>query len=144
MGKLKFGLLFLCAVSTAWLIADVRTAVLARNGVPPDLHSVARWTFSIVNLFALAGGAYGIHRRWPSVWKLGWAVIAFCSLAALRSVLSARLRVPQRDHPLIFCAAAITGDLLVTTYGSWWWMRRKAYFVQSLQSKRSFWAWEDE
>jgi hypothetical protein len=144
MNKLKFGLLFLCAVSIALLVASVHAAILARNNVPLDLHAAVRWTFSIVNALALAGAAYGIHRRWPVIWRLGWVAIAFSSLGFLRSVLSASVRIPQKEHPLVFVLSAAVGDVLVTFYWSWRWARSKDYFIPGCQASSSFWSWDED
>jgi hypothetical protein len=84
--------------------------------------------FSFASAFVCAAGFYGIQKRAPITWVLGWAVIAACFSAFLFLALPAAIKVPKADHPWIATAGVLLGTAAVALYWSFWWKRQKPYF----------------
>ena len=82
---------------------------------------------ALVSLAFFASAFYGIHRRVPLTWKLGWGVIVGGYLWFIVSVLSTTLKMPQPDRWIASCSIVI-GTLLVVLYWGYWWWRQKQYF----------------
>jgi hypothetical protein len=74
-------------------------------------------------LYAIA--AYGVHRRIPFVWKLGWAVLIVSFLEFTIGGVSYVLRQPGGR---IGAAGIIVGGVLVAVYWGRWWNRQRDYF----------------
>jgi hypothetical protein len=102
------------------------------------LHSVP---VALANATVSAAAFYGIHRRVPITWKLGWGVIVFFILEFIIRALSSTMGMPQVDHPWIARAAILIGGALVGLYGSFWWKRQESYF--SVHSRDPQKPWEN-
>ena len=83
------------------------------------------YAFSQAVLWAAA--AYGIHKKIPITWKLGWVVLVTSSLEATVSALSYSLRLPFPDY-WIASSAIVIGFCAVTVYWGFWWKRQRNYF----------------
>ena len=70
---------------------------------------------------------YGIHKRVPVTWKLGFAWIAFGSLAFLSRSLSL-VGLPGNLDRRIFVPFVVVSTIIVTVYWGRWWYRQKGYF----------------
>ena len=84
------------------------------------------YSFLVAVLFGFA--AYGIHRRKPITWKLGWVLIVVTSLEALLSALSHSLKLPPPDY-WIASSAIVIGNGLAVVFVGFWWKRQKSYFI---------------
>jgi hypothetical protein len=93
-------------------------------------HGVFGTTVSILDAVFWACAFYGIHKRAPIAWNLGWAVIVVGLLEFLIFGLSSTMRLPQADNPWIASAAVVVVGGAVATYWSIWWKRQKGYFVR--------------
>jgi hypothetical protein len=113
--------------------AIVHGVILTRSA-PLDSHSSIGLMRALVIACVYAAAAYGIHRRMPIVWNIGWAAIAFLFLYVLWTALPLSLRIPPKDHPFIFCVAVLIADAVVALGWGWWWWRNRPYFFRHSQS----------
>src|SRR5580704_2222755 len=81
--------------------------------------------WSVFNALLFASAAYGIDRRIPVVWKLGWAVLTVFFLEFAIGGVSSVLRQPGG---WIGAAGILVGGVLVAVYWGRWWNRQKDYF----------------
>jgi hypothetical protein len=84
------------------------------------------YSFLIAVLFGFA--AYGIHKRKPMTWKLGWILIVATSLEALFSALSHSLKLPTLDC-WIASSVIVIGNGLAVMFVGFLWKRQKPYFI---------------
>jgi hypothetical protein len=110
---LKLFCVFACAMSVIEIFAarDRFDAILGGVGI-------------IVWPIAL----YGIHKRLPVAWKLGFAWIGFGSCAFASRALSMMPRT--LDHPAVV-AFVVISTIIVAIYWGYWWYRQKSYFSPS-------------
>lgn len=80
---------------------------------------------SLFSSLLYATAAYGIHRRMPVVWKLGWAVLLVTFLEFTIGGVSSVLRQPGG---WIGAAGILVGGVLVAVYWGRWWNRQRGYF----------------
>jgi hypothetical protein len=73
----------------------------------------------------LALAFYGIYRRYPSIWKLGF--VALCLSAADFIFNAWQMLLPQPEG-WVGAAAATVFVPLVALYWGRWWQRQKSYF----------------
>jgi hypothetical protein len=83
----------------------------------------------VINFLIFAGTYYGIQKRAPFMWKMGWIVIVCGFLDFLILTLSAIVKLPESTHPLIASAAVLIGSATVAVYFSHWWWQQKSYFA---------------
>jgi hypothetical protein len=96
----------------------------------PARSTTVRDTVFLVNTMICAAGFYGIHKREPLAWTLGWLGlglffsewIVFCMVSALKA------RVP--DVRYIFLLLVVIGFRVATYWGYGWWCQ-KVYFTKS-------------
>ncbi|HEY6388449.1 MAG TPA: hypothetical protein VIX91_22445 [Candidatus Acidoferrum sp.] len=81
--------------------------------------------WSVFNALLYAGAAYGIHRRAPVVWKLGWAILIISFLEFTIRGLSLSLSLP---NGWVASVGILIGGIVVTVYWGVWWGREKDYF----------------
>lgn len=81
--------------------------------------------WSVFSSLLYASTAYGIHRRIPVVWKLGWAVLIVSFLEFTIGGVSSVLRQPGG---WIGAAGILVGGVLVAVYWGRWWNRQRDYF----------------
>jgi hypothetical protein len=72
-----------------------------------------------------ASMAYGIQRRVPVVWKLGWAVLIVSSLQFMIQGIATALFLPDGWAA---CIGIVVGGIAVTVYWGAWWKRQRSYF----------------
>ena len=85
---------------------------------------------SIIDTAVLGFAFYGIHRRVPLMWKLGFAIIVglgaqflIQSLIIWSSILGSATNARTQSGFLTLATLA------VTTYWLFWWKRQKPYFI---------------
>jgi hypothetical protein len=137
MRNLKIICIFFCLLSVTSAITHIhafRWSLHAAPGAPVTTATVVTKrsgfgaTFlSLVGALFYAVAAYGIHRRAPIAWKLGWGVLGIASLSFLIQTLSFSLKLPQPDL-WIASLAILVGDTAITVYWGFWWKRQKSYF----------------
>jgi hypothetical protein len=93
-------------------------------------HSGFGRLYSLLAAGVFAIAFYGIHRRFPIAWKIGWGVLIASFLDFLVSALSFSLRLPLPDR-LIASSAIIVGGCAVAIYWGFWWNRQKSYFTST-------------
>lgn len=81
--------------------------------------------WSVFSSLLYASAAYGIHRRIPVVWKLGWAVLIVSFLEFTIDGVSSVLRQPGG---WIGAAGILVGGVLLAVYWGRWWNRQRGYF----------------
>ncbi len=114
MRILKFMCLVFCVLSVLFIIAG-RVPI---RDVPIEL------AYASLN----AAAFYGIQKRAPIVWKVGWIVLAFGLLDFFIEALSFTRRMPEASHPWVFRTFILVSGTLVGLYWSFWWRRQKSYF----------------
>jgi len=72
-----------------------------------------------------AGAAYGIHRRVPVLWKLGWAVLLISSVEFTVGRIASPLTLPDG---WVACVGILLAGIAITLYWGAWWNRQKDYF----------------
>jgi hypothetical protein len=102
-------------------VMSVAEVVAARD------HFDIAWGVIGITVWSLA--FYGIHRRVPATWKLGfiWLVIGACAFVS-RSLSSAAMPIPRNVDHRIFPAFVVVGTIVVTIYWACWWYKQKSYF----------------
>jgi hypothetical protein len=138
MRMLKWICILFCLLSLVGAFSDIHGVYWSYRGVPgsPAARSTLVVTkengfgaalASIFGALFFAGAAYGIQRRAPIVWKLGWGVLGINFLAFVIRGLSIVTKSPQPER-WIFSAAILLGAAGVTAYWGVWWKRQKPYF----------------
>jgi hypothetical protein len=82
---------------------------------------------AFIQAVLFAAATYGIHKKAPVTWKLGWVVFAVLFLNVLASALSSSLKLPPPDR-WIASFAIVIGFGAVAAYWGFWWKRQKNYF----------------
>jgi hypothetical protein len=88
-------------------------------------NSFIAYSFLAALLYAAA--FYGIQKRKPLTWKLGWVVIIASFLRFITSVLLHSLKLPQPDCWIVSTAGVLIGSAVAIFWGVWW-KRQKSYF----------------
>ena len=83
------------------------------------LYAVAAAVF-----FAVA--FYGVYRRFPIVWKLGWI---FLVAGTADFIVEAWLGLIHRPYGWVGALAATLGGLAMLAYWGIWWQRHREYFA---------------
>jgi hypothetical protein len=86
-------------------------------------------------LYALAAAAffalafYGVYRRSPITWKLGWL---FLLAGAADLIFEAWLGLIHQPYGWMGALAAAAGVIGVTIYWGIWWQRHRDYFARDV------------
>ena len=129
MRLLKAVCILFCLLSVASSVTGIRTVrwstaagltITKQSGIGIAVSSLV-----VALVYAIA--AYGIHRRAPIVWNLGWVALVICFLSFSISALSSSLRLPRPDCWIASTAIVVVGAA-VTAYWGAWWKRQKGYF----------------
>jgi hypothetical protein len=124
-----FCLLFLAGALTGTHAIHWSTSgglnVWKEAGVGPVL-----WSVSLALLYAYA--AYGIHRKLPAVWKLGWVVFVF---SALEFMIRATSSAVTQAGGWVACIGIIVGGIGIAFYWGVWWNRQRNYFCATADKK---------
>ncbi len=129
MNKLKIMCLVFCVLPLASMLphGHIVTPAPLASGVAAHGPLHALW-FGI-NFIFFAGAYYGIQKRAPVMWRVGWGLIVFGVSEFLILALSATVKFPATDHPWIASFAVVVGATVVASYWGFWWMRQKSYFT---------------
>ena len=89
---------------------------------------------STIDALVFGGALYGIHKRAPLMWRLGFAGIVFLSAMFLLQSLFVMRSVPTKASYAQIQAGFITiATVVVTAYWLLWWKRQKLYFINGSQ-----------
>jgi hypothetical protein len=86
---------------------------------------VGALVWSVLNALLYASAAYGIHRRLPVVWKLGWVVLIVSCLEFMIRGITSALTLPGGWAA---CIGIVVGGIFVTAYWGARWNRQRDYF----------------
>jgi len=118
-----------CILFCLWSVVSIFTGSIFTFSSPSgqiEMRHYGSGTFySVANALMFALAYYGIHRRAPIVWKLGWGFLAILYLEFLIQALSSSVKQPQG---WIASIAIAIGSLLVALYWGFWWKRQRSFF----------------
>jgi hypothetical protein len=127
MRNLKMVCVLFCILSLASALSGIRANRLSTSGGLEITKQMGigftLWT--VFNAMLYGSAAYGIHRRIPLVWNLGWAVLIFSPLEFMIRALSSVLSLAGGWAP---CIVIVVGTIAVTIYWGRWWNRQRDYF----------------
>lgn len=93
--------------------------------------------WSALSAVIFVGAFYGIHKRAPVMWKLGFLGIAVSFASFLiRSLLLVRSFSTTATNTRIESGFLVLATVAVAMYWSFWWNRRRSYFNGSLDKSR--------
>lgn len=120
--------IFFCLLSVVSALTGIRTFHWSTSDGPhiTRQNGLGNTLWSIFSALLYASAAYGVHRRAPVVWKLGWAVLIMTFLEFTIGGVSSVLRQPGG---WIGAAGILIGGVLVAVYWGTWWKRQRDYFV---------------
>ena len=84
---------------------------------------------SIVDTAVFGCAIYGIHRRAPLMWKLGFAIIVGLGAQFLIQSLIIWSSIGRATNARIESGFLTIATLAVTAYWLFWWKRQRAYFI---------------
>ena len=115
-----------------WSIASVILVLWEIYSRHEHTDAMSHVAFKLVSsVFAAAfcwAAVYGIQKRAPIAWKLGWGVIATGLLGFLVRALRATSNIPRNEHPEVAAASVIVLGVVVAAYWGYWWNAQKHYF----------------
>ena len=114
-------------LSIASAITGIQSVVCdSRTGtVITYWHSYGRWlTLGYAAVLALA--SYGVYRRRPVVWKLGFVVLY---LSAADFVFQVWWSLWRQPYGWVGATAATVFAPLITLYWTTWWRKQRPYFL---------------
>lgn len=91
-------------------------------------------SLSIIDAAMFGGAFYGIQKRMPLMWKLGFAGIALQGARFLVQSRAVLRSVPMRPTGAHIQLGFLTvGAVVVTGYWLLWWKRQKPYFINGCE-----------
>jgi hypothetical protein len=130
---------FLCLLSVLSAVTGIQSISVADRVVIAKHGGFGRiYSLFVAGVFAAA--VYGIRRRAPIVWKLGWVLLAASFVSFVVSALPGALRQPPPGCWIV-AAFILIGGLVVTVYWGWWWKRQRDYFRPEDEADRSSAEW---
>jgi hypothetical protein len=135
MRILKIVCLLFCMLSIVSVIQGIRVIHSPAVGADSMNHGILGTILSVVDAVFWAVAFYGIHKKAPIAWKLGWVVIVVGLVQFLILALSSAMRLPKTADPWVASLAIIAGGCAVALYWSFWWKQQKSYFLPPQQRK---------
>lgn len=129
MRFLKVFCVLVCLFSVARFVAIIHGVFSPEAGLIVARPGIWAAIWSLVVALAAALEFYGIHKRAPFAWNLGWGILAATFSEFLARAGSAVLGVPEADYPWVAFAGVMVGGSLVALYWGLWWKRQKGYFT---------------
>jgi len=129
MRFLKVFCVLVCLFSVARFVAIIHGVFSPEAGLIVARPGIWAAIWSLVVALAAALEFYGIHKRAPFAWNLGWGILAATFSEFLARAGSAAFKVPEADYPWFAFACVMVGGSLVALYWGFWWKRQKAYFT---------------
>ena len=85
-----------------------------------------RW-FALVYAAFFAVAFYGVYRRFPLAWKVGWVVLVASTAAFIVQVWLTEVQPPDTGY--VVRGLATLGGIAVGIYWGFWWYNQKRYFI---------------
>jgi hypothetical protein len=130
MGVLKAVCILFCVLPLALIGESFFPSQLSHAGIvlTRGVNSPTRIAIDLIESLFWASAFYGIKRKAPIVWKLGWGVLAAGFLEFVIAALSSTRKLPPYDSPLIASISVMVVGCAVLSYWAIWWKRQKSYF----------------
>ncbi len=116
----------------AFLFFGLRSVIQIITGhdiLPPFVAVHGELLYAIINSVFCAVAFYGIHKRVPITWHLGWPVIVAAFVIFLYSALSAVRKIPESEDPWVAAVAIVIIGAGVAFGLGFMWYRQKDYFA---------------
>ena len=95
----------------------------------PMLRAIARRPIPDANAVAFGVAFYGVYRRHPITWRLGWVVFCLSCAQGVLTVWSSTRSQP--DAGVIFVLSAFAGLAVALFWGNWWRRQRLYFFSEN-------------
>ena len=127
MSLLKAVFILLCVLGVLSGITGIASIQMSSTQTLVTRHDLWGRIFAIVLAAFFAGAWYGLHRRFITVWRIGWAFIILFFADFLYSSLSWSLTLTGFERWLLSTVFVVTG----LGFGVWavvWWKQKRCYF----------------
>jgi hypothetical protein len=127
MSLLKALLILLCVMGLLSGITGIASIQMSSTETLVTRHDLWGRIFSIAFAAFFAGAWYGLHRRFITVWRIGWAFILFFFADFLYSSLSWSFTLTGSERWLLSTGFVVVG----LGFGVWavvWWKQKRSYF----------------
>jgi hypothetical protein len=125
---LKFALILFCVLGVASAITGIESAHSDPSGTVITRHTGFGRLFALAIAGVFAVAWFGVHRRLPIAWKLGWVVLAVSVFAFLFETLSFAATLNGTER-FVLSAGVVLGAFAVAAYWGIWWRRHREYFM---------------
>jgi len=98
----------------------------SRTGTVISYHHGYGRLYAVAAAVFFAVAFYGVYRRFPIVWKLGWI---FLVAGTADFIVEAWLGLIHRPYGWVGALAATLGGLAMLAYWGIWWQRHREYFT---------------
>ena len=117
----------ICLVLTVIYLAAVGIGPLPQSTIHDP---VAFRLVCFTSALAFAGLYYGIAKRLPAVWKLGWIAVIGIPIIVIFGALSSTTSLPSPDNWIASLLIVFSGAAILSVWAIWW-KRQRAYFNPS-------------
>ena len=105
----------------------------SRTGSVITHHQGYGRMYAVASAVFCAVAFYGIYRRYPLAWKLGWVALGAGAASFLIEALPSAMHQPQGSA--IASTAIVLGAIAVMVYWGFWWRRQRSYFISEDDKK---------
>ena len=127
MRALKWLFVLGCIASVASAISGVQSfSYDSRTGSHTSYFAGWDRLWAVASALICGFAAWGIHRRAPIMWPLGWVALV---VSAVIFVVEAAVALLSQPYGWVGVIGAIVGAVLVVTYWGIWWQRHRGYFT---------------
>lgn len=89
-------------------------------------HGYSRF-YALALAAANAIAFYGVYRRTPVAWKIGWVVLVLAPVSFIIRALPSAIH--QQYGKFGATIGVVLGAIFVAVYWAFWWNRQKSYFT---------------
>lgn len=127
MRALQWFLVVGCIAGIASAITGVQSFSFDSSSGSQIGHYGSTWQriWGIATALICGLGAWGIYRRAPIVWPLGWVALV---ISAIWFVAEAAIMLLPQPYGWVGAIGAAVGAVLVVAYWGIWWQRHHEYF----------------
>ena len=101
----------------------------SRTGTVVEYWHGYEWLYAVGAAIIFAIASYGIYRRFPLVWKIGFVVIY---LSAAEFVFQAWWFLWPQPYGWVGATAVTVFAPFIALYWASWWRRQRTYFFQDV------------